>query len=158
MPRFLTSTDQKRSADVMTHVYSYVTTPQERHLPPQNILRRAVHTLMYNNVMDGMIMGVIVCNTIIMLFVSGPQLGGAAAECQGTECVPGGELGGLRRHHPGPDHGQFRGTDISRPAQPSCVLVSACPLSGWPRSAVLHCHGHHGSLLPHPCPLRARNI
>jgi len=56
-----------------THTHAYVHTrihTQERHLPPANVLRRVVHTLMYNSYMDGFIMAIIICNTIIMLFVS----------------------------------------------------------------------------------------
>eukprot|EP00967_Tisochrysis_lutea_P129399 scaffold222512_cov19-Tisochrysis_lutea.AAC.1 len=41
---------------------------QERHIPPENAVRRAVHSLLYNNVTEGIIMAIIVCNTIIMLF------------------------------------------------------------------------------------------
>ncbi|KAF5837635.1 Ion transport protein-domain-containing protein [Dunaliella salina] len=44
------------------------TTIEERHIPPENPVRRAVHTLLYNNVTEGIIMAIIVCNTIIMLF------------------------------------------------------------------------------------------
>jgi len=60
--------------------------PQERHLPPKNVLRRAVHTLMYNSVMDGLIMGVILCNTIIMLFVSAHTPGRPARLCTTALC------------------------------------------------------------------------
>ncbi|KAF5841710.1 Ion transport protein-domain-containing protein [Dunaliella salina] len=40
----------------------------ERHLPPENIIRRIAHTVTYNRFTEALILSVIVCNTMIMLF------------------------------------------------------------------------------------------
>uniref|UniRef100_A0A7S3R2M3 Ion transport domain-containing protein n=1 Tax=Dunaliella tertiolecta TaxID=3047 RepID=A0A7S3R2M3_DUNTE len=44
------------------------TTIEERHLPPENVVRRVAHTVTYNRFTEAFIVFVIVCNTIIMLF------------------------------------------------------------------------------------------